>query len=205
MNFAGGVGGHSGSYHFINTDIGEIYSGNVHARSGSRGENGHNGSLCKNTALDIRVTIPKILFINTQFTVENSLYSDRCTLDLVSSAAAKQIPKPNEPLKFTSEIIEYKTFLRENMNDPSQAESIRKTYDAIDSNAYINKAYSVADFETELYTLDNQSFGVDLFVDVVTLYDSLLSRIEDYRKSNVENMSESDRNRLMQVVTNIRS
>lgn len=134
----------------------------VYASSELHGSNGQNATPCRNIALDVKVistchAVSRFLawfwgkvYFDVKFTNEHSVESEKCNLTLQYADVSAEAQIPNEPLEFTSELIEYKTFLRENMKDSSWAKSIRKTYDAIDSNAYTNKAYAIADFAMEL-------------------------------------------------------
>lgn len=199
----------------MRTDNHQSDTPHIHARNGSRGIDGQNAKPCKNTALDIKVDVKRHNALvwsaaigevhHVKFTIENRVNSNICQPVYTRSSAETHIPKPIEPIKFISEIIEYKTFLRTYLKDPSQAKIVRKTYDAIDSNAYINNAYSVADFVIEVNALEKQFYELNEFVDLLPIYDSLLRRIDAYGISNEKNMSASDRKVLTLISTTILS
>lgn len=114
-------------------------------------------------------------------------------------------PEPIEPLKFTSEIFEYKSYLRANMKIPSQARTIRKAYNAIDLNGNLSSAYNLADLVIELNALEKQYYELNEFVDLLPFYENFLKRLDYYGMLNKGNVTTSNRKVLALIHTTILS
>lgn len=96
---------------------------NFNVNIGSNGSDGQNANPCKNTAFEIE--------IHRDIAIERRVESNRCSDQYVSSAPETAEPNLREPLKFTPELIEYKAFLRSQMENSPLVKTARKTYDLI--------------------------------------------------------------------------
>lgn len=121
----------------------------------------------------------------------------------MTTAASTTTPTPRAPLKFTTSIIEYKTFLRKYMKFFSLAKAARKLYDSIELNPDISRGYGVTDFAYELNALEKQFYELNEFVDFLPFYDKLLKRIDT--AANEGKISATDRKVLALLYTTIMS
>lgn len=171
---------------------------------GTNGKKGEDASPCKSTALKVKASTDFNLMnqlpayeLNCSYSVENRVKDDSCpdTFTKTNERAAK--PNPGKPLKVVPSVIEYKTFLRENMANPPLMQTARKVYAAIDSNANISGAYVVTDFAREINTLQRQYDDLREHVDFLPFYDNLLRGIKSYAIANLEAAQnwEADRER----------
>lgn len=204
------MGGLAGNNLFIQTGNDESNSPEFHARNGSRGSNGTDATPCENTALRIRVDTYRsreVPVFWTHYHAALKLYSrfvnPRCSIEYTSAAIKNR--EPIEPLKFKSELVEYKSFLRENMKIASQAKNIRKAYNAIDFNRDLSSSFNVADLVIEVNALESQFYELNEFVDLLPFYENLLKRLDDYSTLNEENISMSDRKVLALIYTTLLS
>lgn len=172
--------------------------------NGTNGKKGEDASPCKSTALQVKATTDINLMdqlpayeLNCSYSVENRVEDDRCPDTFIKTNEPVAIPSPGRPLKVVPSVIEYKTFLRENMANPPLMQTARKAYDAIDSNADICGAYVVTDFAREINTLQRQYDDLRGHVDFLPFYDNLLRGIKSYAIANLEAAQnwEADRER----------
>lgn len=181
------MGGRAGNNLFIQTGNNISYSPEFQASNGSIGSNGTDATPCKNTALRIRIDTHRYRYIPVFWTsfyadmnLDSRFVNPRCSIEYATTFAAIKNPEPIEPLKFTSELVEYKTFLRANMKIASQARTIRKAYNAIDSNGDLSSAFNVADLVIAINALERQFYELNEFVDLLPFYENLLRRLDDY-------------------------
>lgn len=144
-------------------------------------------------------------YYRAEFSIEDQVKSNRCPIKYAINFTIPPMPRPVEPLKFSSEIIEYKSFLREIMKYLSWKKTIRKGYDAIESNAIVNSAYSVADFAMEANSLEKQFHELNGKVDFLPFYETFMERLDEYGKSREKNISAVDKKMLALIYATILS
>ncbi|XP_055307695.1 uncharacterized protein LOC129571849 isoform X2 [Sitodiplosis mosellana] len=133
---AGGRGGESGYYEFIQTGKNRSNLPNKIQRNGMNGRNGRNGRVCKTTGLITHMTGTykgfnekgRILINNIKTSYE-TINDPHCPDEYASNMEIATNPPID--LYLANTIIEYKRFLRENMENPVLCKIIQKTYDAI--------------------------------------------------------------------------
>lgn len=93
-------------------------------------------------------------------------------------------PRSNKDVDIALASIEYKIFLLENMKYSILVNTIKMAIDAIDSSSEINNVYSTAAFAMEARQLEENFSELNKQMDVLPIFDSLLSRMDTFSKHN---------------------
>lgn len=127
----------------------------------------------------------------------------RCPDNFVGSSEPIPLQKPRLPLDVASGVIAYKSILIANMNNFAFKSTIKRAYEAIESNPEINNSYTVSAYANEANALEKQFFRMNEQIDMFPLYRNLLYRIESYSVTSEANLPEVDRGILRLLCTTI--
>lgn len=191
--FAGGFGGRHGNFQFL-------YTGNVSqlistpkliANDGFTGKAGKDGKLCESVALDVQVVaeLKRVVFIalpvhyslSSHFTVLNHTKSLKCSPVYVTNDEATVSPTSNEQSEILPDILRYKQFLLENMNNGTLTTVIHESYKAIDESQEINERNSLKDLVEEFLELERNYLELRRSANLIPLYERLSQRIKTGR------------------------
>lgn len=83
-------------------------------------------------------------------------------------------------------INEYKSYLREHLNDRFKKSSLTQFYKQLDSNPSVKNVYNTLGLFNDLQGLEEQSHKLNKEVDFIPFYQSLLNRISEYAQKESE-------------------
>ncbi|XP_037042709.1 uncharacterized protein LOC119079030 [Bradysia coprophila] len=185
----GGLGGRRGELRFYHIGNNKSQSTpRLVAYDGNIGKQGKDGRTCESLALNIRIDakLQKAIFIfvplhhsfSSQVTILNHTSSSRCE-PLYLTTFSSDPSEPNE-IDFSSAILRFKRFLLKNMknDDASQAAIVQETYKAMDIDNRINYENSLNGLLMEAVELEKIYFELESSIDVTSLYERLLHRVE---------------------------
>lgn len=202
--FTGGFGGRRGNFQFLYTGSSNKLAPKLIANDGSTGKPGKDGKLCESLALDVHIVaeLKRVVFIafplhyslSSHFTVLNHTKSSKCSPEYVSSNEKIVPSTSSEQIEIATtslDILPYKRFLLENMNNDTLKTMIQESYQAIDENEEINDKASLSEWVLEALELERNCNKQKASVNMIPLYRSLSQRIRKAGKSKSQNEENS--------------
>lgn len=210
--FAGGVGGYGGDSNFICSSNEAKLLPKISSSDGNNGNSGKNGKVCETWMIQLSFYTEYSSWLfwdkinNFESHGVNYLHCDKCPTRtqvqwVVQPGAPEQNPhRLHGPLNVAQAMIEFKSFLLENMNDPA-VKIAQKAYEIINYDSTINDAYKAKDFAMEANNLERHFFELHKLMDVSPLYDDLLKRVELFSVKDEANLLSVDQKVLALIYT----
>ncbi|XP_037039435.1 uncharacterized protein LOC119076658 [Bradysia coprophila] len=208
----GGFGGAGGSAHFIHSSSdNEKHLPIIISNNGENGDTGVDGRQCATLKLVLSV-ITEIDDNIFRFNLKNKFFDkqlhhhDECPIQS-GMVFYPGNPRPTRErlhgsINFVPSLIEYNLYLLKNMNDPEDNVA-QSTYEAINSDPAISSAYTIKDLVMEANSLEQNYAELSKTIEVLSLYDNLLNRIERFAVLKDGKLSRGDQKVLSMIYTTI--